>query len=876
MENKYVYSFNEGSQDMVDLLGIKGVNLSQMTQIGLPVPFGFTITTEACNCFYDSEMELEPEIQSEIKEKMAELEYVEGKVFGDEKNPLLVSVRSGAAVSMPGMLDTVLNLGINDKIAAGLAKKTGNERFAYDCYRRFIQMFGTVVFKIPENVFEEATEKVVKEAGVKNHLELGADSLKELVKLFKEIYPTETGRDFPQDPNEQLFASIKAVFKSWNNDRAILYRDLESLPHSIGTAVNVQAMAFGNMDQMSGTGAAFTRSPSDGSKKVYGEFLVQAQGDDVVAGTGTPDSLDKLKVLFPDLYSDFLEICHMMEDLYRDMQDIEFTIQQGRLYLLQARDGKRTADASVKIAVDMVEEELIDKETAVMRINPNQIEYLLNYRFSKESVEKAKCIGRGLAASPGAACGKIVFSAEDAERGNAKGEEVILVREDTSPEDLAGIVAAQGVLTLRGGMTSHAAVVARSMGKPCVAGCQAAKIDFDNKKLIFRNIILSEGDVISLDGKSGSIFLGEIEKVAPDISGDFKTIMSWADGMKRMKVKANVNTVEEIEKAISFGAEGIGLCRTEYMFSTEDRILDIRRIILSDKIHVRREALKRIYQYQKEDFKRIFSLVREETVTIRLLDIPFFRFFPDTPEEIDKLAKDLDMSYEEVSRRIWILHETNPMLGHRGARLLVSNPEVVRMQTDAIISAAAEVSEELDIIIQPEIMVPMVGLKNEIVYIKKIVDETKEYVKSKYDREPDLHLGAMIEVPRAALRADEIAEEVDFFSFGTNDLTQLIFGFSREDAEEVIEDYIEKGLLRKDVFKTLDQKGVGKFIEMAVNQGRQSKSNMKMCVCGEHASDPASIEFFEKLNINYVSCAPYMVPVARIAAAQATIKSKNS
>ena len=875
MENRYVYSFNEGSKDMVALLGIKGANLSQMTQTGLPVPFGFTVTTEVCSSFYNSNMELNQEIRDAIRAKMTELEYVEGKSFGDSNNPLLVSVRSGASVSMPGMMDTVLNLGINDRIVEGLAKKSGNPRFAYDCYRRFIHMFGNIVSKIPEESFAAAEDKVLKECGAHRPEKLDAEQLKLLVQAFKTVYLVETGKPLPEDPYEQLFEAIKAVFKSWNNDRAVLYREIEDISHSLGTAVNVQAMVFGNMDQHSGTGVAFTRSPADGEKKVYGEFLINAQGDDVVAGTGTPDSIEKLKVLFPELYSDFQNICHMMEQQYCDMQDIEFTIQQGRLYLLQTREGKRTADAAVRIAVDMVEEGLIDREKAILMLNPVQVEQLLNYHFKEEALAQAKCVARGLSASPGAACGRLVFNAEDAEKMHSLGEPVILVREETSPEDLAGIVASEGILTLKGGMTSHAAVVTRAMGKCCVAGCSDARIHEESRRLILRSMVFDEGDMISLDGKTGNVYPGAIEKVKPEISGDFKTIMSWADGMRRMKVKANADTIEEIDEAMKFGAEGIGLCRTEYMFTTEERILDIRRIILSDRIEVRREALKCICSYQKEDFKKIFAAVRDETVTIRLLDIPFFRFLPDSPAEIRKLAEQLQMSYIDVAEKIWILHETNPMMGHRGARLLVSNPEVVKMQTRAILSAAIEVSQEEEIVIQPEIMVPMVGLKNEIAYIKKIVQETADRVRAKYDSDLDLHLGTMIEVPRAALRADEIAEEVDFFSFGTNDLTQLIFGFSRDDAEEVIDDYIDKGLLRKNVFQSIDRKGVGRFIEMAVELGRQTKSNLKMGVCGEHGSDPRSIAYFDGLGINYVSCSPYMVPVARLAAAQSTLRSKN-
>lgn len=871
----FVYSFNEGSKDMRNLLGGKGANLAEMTKIGLPVPFGFTITTEACNEYYRNGGKLGEELISEIKEKLSELENVTGKTFGSTTNPLLVSVRSGSVFSMPGMMDTILNLGLNDESTKGLADLTENRRFALDSFRRFIQMYGNVVMEIDGKNFEDIIEKAKHDRGIMYDIDLDEEALCEIIDDYKKVvrYGQEGG--FPSDPKVQLIEAVKAVFRSWNNDRAIRYRRMERIPDSLGTAVNVQSMVFGNMGNTSGTGVAFTRSPVNGDNHVYGEFLVNAQGEDVVAGIRTPKPISEMAESFPEVYEDFMNIAKVLEQHYKDAQDMEFTVERNKLYMLQTRAGKRTAQSAVKIAVDMEREGLIDRETAVMRIEPGQIDQLLHPRFDEEELKGVSVIAKGLPASPGAVSGKIYFNALEAEAAVKKGEKAILVRETTSPEDLAGMIAAGGILTAKGGVTSHAAVVARQMGKCCVAGCSEILVSEDKKELKTKDKVYKEGDVISLDGYDGKVYEGEIHTVEPNLSGDFGVIMSWADGIRSLKIRTNADKPEDALKALEFGAEGIGLCRTEHMFFEENRIPAIRRMIVADTESERREALDALLPYQKNDFKGIYEVMKENPVTIRLLDPPLHEFLPHTDAEIRSLADKIGIPYEKLVRRTDELHENNPMLGHRGCRLAISYPEIAEMQTRAIMEAAIEVSEEKGYNIVPEIMIPLTSSAKEMAYIKDIVAKEAERCKEEKSSDIKYVIGTMIETPRAALTADEIAESAEFFSFGTNDMTQMTYGFSRDDTAKIIETYIEKNIFEEDIFRSIDEKGVGKLLDIAVKLGRQTRNDLKIGICGEHGGDPRSIEFCHKLGLNYVSCSPYRVPIARIAAAQAAIKSNQ-
>ena len=868
----FVYSFNEGSKDMRSLLGGKGANLAEMTKIGLPVPFGFTITTEACNEYYRNGGKLGEELISEIKEKLSELENVTGKTFGSTTNPLLVSVRSGSVFSMPGMMDTILNLGLNDESTKGLADLTENRRFALDSFRRFIQMYGNVVMEIDGKNFEDIIEKAKHDRGIMYDIDLDEEALCEIIDDYKKVvrYGQEGG--FPSDPKVQLIEAVKAVFRSWNNDRAIRYRRMERIPDSLGTAVNVQSMVFGNMGNTSGTGVAFTRSPVNGDNHVYGEFLVNAQGEDVVAGIRTPKPISEMAESFPEVYEDFMNIAKVLEQHYKDAQDMEFTVERNKLYMLQTRAGKRTAQSAVKIAVDMEREGLIDRETAVMRIEPGQIDQLLHPRFDEDELKGVSAIAKGLPASPGAVSGKIYFNALEAEAAVKKGEKAILVRETTSPEDLAGMIAAGGILTAKGGVTSHAAVVARQMGKCCVAGCSEILVSEDKKELKTKDKVYREGDVISLDGYDGKVYEGEIHTVEPNLSGDFGVIMSWADGIRSLKIRTNADKPEDALKALEFGAEGIGLCRTEHMFFEENRIPAIRRMIVADTESERREALDALLPYQKNDFKGIYEVMKENPVTIRLLDPPLHEFLPHTDAEIRSLADKIGVPYEKLVRRTDELHENNPMLGHRGCRLAISYPEIAEMQTRAIMEAAIEVSEEKGYNIVPEIMIPLTSSAKEMAYIKDIVAKEAERCKEEKSSDIKYVIGTMIETPRAALTADEIAESAEFFSFGTNDMTQMTYGFSRDDTAKIIETYIEKNIFEEDIFRSIDEKGVGKLLDIAVKLGRQTRNDLKIGICGEHGGDPRSIEFCHKLGLNYVSCSPYRVPIARIAAAQAAIK----
>lgn len=868
----FVYSFNEGSKDMRGLLGGKGANLAEMTKIGLPVPFGFTITTEACNEYYRNGCKLSEEIISEIKEKLSELENVTGKTFGSTTNPLLVSVRSGSVFSMPGMMDTILNLGLNDESTKGLSDLTENRKFALDSFRRFIQMYGNVVMEIDSKNFEDIIEKAKKARGIKFDIELDEDALCEIIDEYKRIVRYGEDGGFPSEPEVQLIEAVKAVFRSWNNDRAIRYRRMERIPDSLGTAVNVQSMVFGNMGNTSGTGVAFTRSPVNGDNNVYGEFLVNAQGEDVVAGIRTPKPISEMAESFPEVYEDFVNIAKVLEQHYKDAQDMEFTVERNKLYMLQTRAAKRTAQSAVKIAVDMEREGLIDRETAVMRIEPGQIDQLLHPRFDENGLKGVSAVAKGLPASPGAVSGKIYFNALEAEAAVKNGEKAILVRETTSPEDLAGMIAAGGILTAKGGVTSHAAVVARQMGKCCVAGCSEIIVSEDKKELKTKDKVFGEGDIISLDGYDGNVYEGEIHTVEPNLSGDFGVIMSWADGIRSLKIRTNADKPEDALKAIEFGAEGIGLCRTEHMFFDENRIPAIRRMIVADTESERREALDALLPYQKNDFKGIYEVMGVNPVTIRLLDPPLHEFLPHTDAEIRSLADKIGVSYEKLLRRTEELHENNPMLGHRGCRLAISYPEIAQMQTRAIMEAAIEVSEEKGFDIVPEIMIPLTSSAKEMAYIKDIVAQEAEKCKAEKSSDIKYVIGTMIETPRAALTADEIAESAEFFSFGTNDMTQMTYGFSRDDTAKIIETYIEKNIFEEDIFRSIDEKGVGKLLDIAVKLGRQTRSDLKIGICGEHGGDPRSIEFCHRLGLNYVSCSPYRVPIARIAAAQAAIK----
>ena len=871
---KYVYMFTEGSKDMRNLLGGKGANLAEMTNIGLPVPRGFTVTTEACTKYYEDGEKLNSSIIEEIESKIKELEKITGKTLGDVKNPLLVSVRSGARASMPGMMDTVLNLGLNDAVAEGFSEVTNNPRFVYDSYRRFIQMFADVVMGFPKSSFERLFDKIKEEKNVEFDTELTADDLKEVIEIYKGEYRKHANADFPQDPKEQLIEAVKAVFRSWNNDRAITYRRLNDIPSEWGTAVNVQEMVYGNKGETSGTGVAFTRNPATGENKLYGEYLMNAQGEDVVAGIRTPKSIETLKEVMPECYEEFKKICKILEDHYRDMQDMEFTIEDGKLFMLQTRNGKRTAKAALKIAVDLVNEGMISKEEALLKIEPKQLDQLLHPNFDDASLKAAKVIATGLAASPGAATGKLCFTAEDVIKMHEAGEkDLILARLETSPEDIEGMNLAHGILTVRGGMTSHAAVVARGMGTCCVSGCGGIIVDEENKTLKLKDgTTFKEGDYISLDGSTGNVYGEQIKTVEPEISGNFETIMEWADATRKLKIRTNADTPRDALQARKFGAEGIGLCRTEHMFFEEERIFNFRRMITATTVEAREEALEKILPYQRDDFEGLFRAMDGYTVTIRFLDPPLHEFLPHTDEEIKPLAESLGMTFEALKNRVESLKEFNPMMGHRGCRLAITYPEIAKMQTRAVIEAAINVQNEGKTVI-PEIMIPLVGTVKELKYVKNIVVETaKEIIKEK-GADLKYEVGTMIEIPRAALTADEIEEEAEFFSFGTNDLTQMTFGFSRDDATKFLGDYYKKKILEQDPFATIDQTGVGKLVAMAAELGRKTRPNIHLGICGEHGGDPKSIDFCHRVGLDYVSCSPFRVPVARLAAAQAAIKS---
>jgi len=876
MSKKYVYLFSEGDASMRELLGGKGANLAEMTKLGLPVPQGFTVTTEACTRYYQDGKTIAPEIVEQIYEYMAKLEEITGKKFGDPTNPLLVSVRSGARVSMPGMMDTILNLGLNDETVEGLAKATNNERFAYDSYRRFIQMFSDVVMGIDKNKFEAILDEIKEENGAKFDTDLTAENLKEVVKRFKELYKKEMGVDFPQDPKDQLLEAVKAVFRSWDNPRAIVYRRLNDIPSDWGTAVNVQSMVFGNMGNDSGTGVAFTRNPATGEKALFGEFLMNAQGEDVVAGIRTPQPISTLKETMPEVYNQFVEIAEKLEKHYKDMQDIEFTIERGKLYMLQTRNGKRTAQAALKVAVDLVAEGLIDEKTAVLRVDPKQLDQLLHPTFEPNALKAAKPVAKGLPASPGAASGKVYFTADEAiEAAKSRGEKVILVRTETSPDDIEGMSVAQGILTTRGGMTSHAAVVARGMGTACVVGCGDAKIDEQAKVMRIGDIEVHEGDYISIDGSTGNVYIGEIKTVTPELTGDFATLMSWADKYRKLKVKTNADIPRDAKVAVQFGAEGIGLCRTEHMFFDEDRIPAMREMIVSKTEEQRRKALEKLLPMQRSDFEGLFEVMGEFPVTIRLLDPPLHEFLPHTDEEIKELAENMGITFEELKATVESLKEFNPMLGHRGCRLAITYPEIAEMQTRAIIEAAINVKKKTGKDVKPQIMIPLVGELKELKYLKDIIVKVADEVIKENNVEIKYLVGTMIEVPRAALTADQIAKEAEFFSFGTNDLTQMTFGFSRDDAGKFLETYYEKKIYEFDPFAKLDQEGVGKLVEMGTKLGRQTRPDLEVGICGEHGGDPSSIEFCHKVGLDYVSASPYRVPIARLVAAQAAIKYDN-
>ncbi|SDH95050.1 pyruvate, phosphate dikinase [Proteiniclasticum ruminis] len=873
MSKKYVYLFSEGDATMKNLLGGKGANLAEMTNIGIPIPMGFTVTTEACNKYYDDEKVITPEIIEEIHATMNKLEEVTGKSFGGTVNPLLVSVRSGARASMPGMMDTILNLGLNDETVEVVAKETGNERFAYDSYRRFIMMFADVVMDVDKKDFEEILHEMKEEKAVELDTELSADDLKELVVKFKNYYKERKGEDFPQDPRAQLIESITAVFRSWDNPRANIYRRMNDIPSSWGTAVNVQEMVFGNKGETSGSGVAFSRNPATGERKIFAEYLMNAQGEDVVAGIRTPQPIEELEKQMPETYNQFVDIVNKLENHYHDMQDMEFTIEEGKLYFLQTRNGKRTAQAALKIAVDMVEEGLVTKEQAILMMDPKQLDTLLHPAFDTEEMKKHEIIATGLPASPGAATGKIAFSALEAKERHEAGEKVILVRQETSPEDIEGMIAAEGILTVRGGMTSHAAVVARGMGACCVAGAGSIKVDEKNKTMTVNGKVYSSDDYISLDGSAGDVYEGNIATVEPEISGHFGTFMSWADEIRSLKVRTNADTPHDAEQAIKFGAEGIGLTRTEHMFFAEDRVFIMRQMIVARTEEARRVALEKLLPMQKGDFKGIYKAMQGHPVTVRFLDPPLHEFLPTKEKEIADLASELKMSVEDLNNVISELHEFNPMMGHRGCRLSISYPEIAEMQTRAVIEAAIEVNEEMGWNTVPEIMIPLVGEVNELKYVKNIVKKTADAIIAEKGVELKYLVGTMIEIPRACVTADEIAKEADFFSFGTNDLTQMSFGFSRDDAGTFLKHYYDKKIYDFDPFAKLDQTGVGQFVKIAVEKGRGVKENLKLGVCGEHGGDPSSVHFFHENGLDYVSCSPFRVPVARLAAAQAQVKN---
>ena len=876
---KYVYLFTEGNASMRELLGGKGANLAEMTHIGLPVPQGFTITTEACTKYYDDGKEINDEIKGQINEYITKLEEITGKKFGDKENPLLVSVRSGARASMPGMMDTILNLGLNDEVVNTLAEKSGNYRWAWDCYRRFIQMYSDVVMEVGKKYFEELIDEMKAKRGVKLDVELTAEDLMELASQFKNEYKEKIGKDFPTDPKEQLMGAVKAVFRSWDNPRANVYRRDNDIPYSWGTAVNVQSMAFGNMGEDCGTGVAFTRDPATGEKGLFGEFLTNAQGEDVVAGVRTPMHINEMEQKFPEAFKEFVEVCKKLEEHYRDMQDMEFTVEHGKLFMLQTRNGKRTAKAALKIAVDLVKEGMRTEEEAVAMIDPRNLDTLLHPQFDENELKKNVPLGKGLGASPGAAYGKVVFTAEDAEReGNGgKGDKVILVRLETSPEDITGMKASQGILTVRGGMTSHAAVVARGMGKCCVSGCGDIAMDEANKKFTLAGKTIKEGDFISIDGTTGNIYEGQIKTVDATVEGEFETVMNWADKYRRLEVRTNADTPQDARKARELGAQGIGLCRTEHMFFEESRIAAFREMIVADTLEEREKALDKILPFQQKDFEELYEALEGDPVVIRYLDPPLHEFLPQTEEEIKKLAKAQNKSVERIKEIISSLHEFNPMMGHRGCRLAVTYKEIAVMQTKAVIKAAINVSNKhKDWNLVPEVMIPLTGEVKELKYVKDIVVETADKLISESGSKLTYKVGTMIEIPRACLTADELAKEAEFFSFGTNDLTQMTFGFSRDDAAKFLPSYYQNKIYEEDPFKTLDQKGVGKLIEMTVKLGKSVRSDIHLGVCGETGGDPKSIEFYHNVGLDYVSCSPFRVPVARLAAAQAAIKSKGS
>ncbi len=870
---KYVYSFKEGNANMRELLGGKGANLAEMTNIGLPVPQGFTITTEACTKYYEDGREINQEIQDQINEYIVKMEEVTGKKFGDIENPLLVSVRSGARASMPGMMDTILNLGLNEEVVEVLAKKSNNERWAWDCYRRFIQMYSDVVMEVGKKYFEELIDQMKNKKGVTQDIELDANDLKELARQFKEEYKSKIGTDFPTDPKEQLMGAIKAVFRSWDNPRANVYRRDNDIPYSWGTAVNVQSMAFGNMGDDCGTGVAFTRDPATGEKGLFGEFLTNAQGEDVVAGVRTPMKIAEMAEKFPEAFEDFKNVCKTLEEHYRDMQDMEFTVEHGKLYMLQTRNGKRTAQAALKIACDLVDEGMRTEEEAVLMIEPRNLDTLLHPQFDQEALKATEPIGRGLGASPGAACGKVVFSAEDAEAWAAKKEKVILVRLETSPEDITGMKAAQGILTVRGGMTSHAAVVARGMGECCVSGCGEIVMDEANKKFTLKDKEYHEGDIISIDGTTGNIYEGEIPTVDAVIAGEFGRVMEWADKFRTLGVRTNADTPRDTKKAIELGAEGIGLCRTEHMFFDPERVFNLRKMIIAETVEDREKYLNNLIPYQKGDFKAMYKELKGLPMTVRYLDPPLHEFIPKTEPEMAELAESMGTTVEHVKEVCDSLHEFNPMMGHRGCRLAVTYPEIAKMQTRALIEAAIEVNEEDGLSIEPEIMIPLVGEVKELKFVKDVVVETAELIKKERNSTIKYHIGTMIEIPRAALTAGEIAKEAEFFSFGTNDLTQMTFGFSRDDAGKFLPSYYEHKIYEQDPFAKLDQIGVGKLVKMAVEDGKKTRPDIHLGICGEHGGDPSSVEFCNSIGLTYVSCSPFRVPIARLAAAQAAIKA---
>ena len=876
MSHKYVYLFDEGNANMRELLGGKGANLAEMTRIGLPVPYGFTVSTEACTRYYEDGKVISDEIIEQIKAALAVAEAKVGKKFGSTENPYLVSVRSGARASMPGMMDTILNLGLNDETVVAMAKLTNNERFAYDSYRRFIQMFSDVVMEVEKSHFDEIFDGIKKKYNCKLDTELTAENLKEVVAAYKVMFKEIKGFDFPQDPMTQLLEAVKAVFRSWDNPRAIVYRRMNDIPASWGTAVNVQSMVFGNMGDDSGTGVAFTRNPATGEKKLFGEYLMNAQGEDVVAGIRTPESIDHLKQTNEEVYNEFVRVADILEKHYRDMQDMEFTIERGHLYMLQTRNGKRTAAAALQIAVDLVNEGARTKEEAVAMIEPKTLDALLHPTFDQAALKAATPFAKGLAASPGAACGMVYFSADEAKAAHEAGAKVILARKETSPEDIEGMTASEGILTAFGGMTSHAAVVARQLGTCCVSGCKSIVIDEKTKTITFENgTVLHEGDWMSLDGTTGNVYAQSIKTAPAELSGNFATIMQWADEIRTLKIRTNADSPAQAAIAVKFGAEGIGLCRTEHMFFDEARIPAMREMIVSKNVDERKAALAKILPMQREDFKGIYKAMEGRPVTIRFLDPPLHEFLPTKDEDIRSLAANMGITFEELKKTVNSLHESNPMMGHRGCRLSITYPEIAAMQTRAVIEAAIEVRQETGLEIVPEIMIPLVGEVNELAYVKNVVDETAKLVMNEKGMEIPYMVGTMIEIPRAALTADEIAKQAEFFSFGTNDLTQMTFGFSRDDAGKFLNDYYEKKIFESDPFARVDQNGVGKLMQIAVELGKKTRPNIKLGICGEHGGDPSSIEFCHRIGLNYVSCSPFRVPIARLAAAQAALKNRK-